>query len=434
VDAVTGEVDVVVTKKNKRLKTKLAAATLSLLGTVSLASAGEFEGWDIDTSVLYYQESDNRVSAIEPVLNLRKQLNNDQFATFKLVIDVLTGATPNGATPSNIPQTFTRPSGNGIYTIAPGETPLDDTFKDTRVALSSAWTQSLDRLTKMTMGANLSKEFDFSSLGLNASLSRDLNQRNTTLTFGLAGEFDLIEPIGGIPIPLAAMVAPIGGQAQIQPRQGQDDSKTVIDAILGVAQVVNRYTLMEFNYSLSHSTGYQTDPFKLVTRVDGSGATVDYLFENRPDSRTKHSIYWLTRYHLSRDVLGTSYRFFTDDWGILSHTLDLTYRWKFLPKHYLEPHIRIYQQSKADFYRVGISNNAPLPKIASADYRLAKFNALTVGFTYGLNLKGASSFLLRIEYYLQDGDSNPDSAIGIQKNQDIFPDLQATILQIQYSF
>ncbi len=430
-DAATEEVDVGAIKKNGRLKTQLARATLSLLGAVSVASAGEFEGWEVDTSILYYQESDSRVTAFEPVVNIRKQFGEDRFANFKLVVDALTGATPNGATPSDTPQTFTRPSGKGSYTIAPGETPLDDTFMDTRVSVSGVWTQPLDRLTKMTVGANLSKEFDFTSAGINASLSRDFNQRNTTLTFGLAGEFDMIDPIGGIPIPLAAMT-PVG---QAQARQGQNDSKTVIDAILGLTQVINRKTLMQLNYSFSASSGYHTDPFKILSRVDGTtGQTIDYVFENRPDTRTRHSLFWLTRYHLSRDILGLSYRFFTDDWGILSHTLDMTYRWKLSPKHFLEPHFRFYQQSEADFYRVGVNNNIPIPKEASADYRLAEFNAITVGFTYGWDFRDESSLLLRLEYYLQDGGSSHDSAIGLQRKQDLFPDLQATIIQIQYSF
>ncbi|MFQ5588944.1 MAG: DUF3570 domain-containing protein [Nitrospiria bacterium] len=430
-DAAMAEAVVGAIKKTRRLKSKLAAATLSLFGAATAASAGEFEGWDIDTSILFYQESDNRVTAFEPVINARKEFAGDRFANFKLVVDALTGATPNGATPSDVPQTFTRPSGNGEYTIAPGETPLDDTFIDTRVALSGSWTQPLDRLTKATVGANVSVEFDFKSIGLNGSVSRDFNQRNTTLTFGLAGEFDTIEPHGGVPTPFGVM-APAGTP---QPRDGQSDSRTVIDAIAGVTQVVNRQTLMQLNYSLSQSSGYHTDPFKLISRVDGgTGSTVDYVFENRPDNRMKHSLYWLTRYHLSRDIIGASYRFFTDDWGILSHTLDLTYRWKLMPKHFLEPHVRYYQQSEADFYRVGVTNGAPLPAEASADYRLAEFKAITVGFTYGWDFRDESSLLVRLEYYMQDGNSSHDTAIGLQKNQDLFPDLQATIIQIQYAF
>jgi len=425
------EAAVAVIKEKKHIKTRLAAATLSLLGSVPLASAGEFEGWEVDTSILYYQESDGRVGAIEPVINVKKTFDEERSANVKLVIDALTGATPNGAAPSDSPQTFTRPSGNGSYTISPGETPLDDTFHDTRFAVNGAWTQPLDRLTKMTVGANLSREFDFSSIGINGALSRDFNQKNTTLSFGLAGEFDLLNPKGGVPIPLAAMNAAGATLA----RQGSSESKTVIDGILGLSQVISRKTLMQLNYSLSLSTGYHTDPYKLLSRVDGSsGETLGYVFENRPDSRMRHSLYWLTRHHFTRDTASFSYRFFTDDWGILSHTLDLSYRWKLKAKHYLEPHLRLYQQSEADFFRVGVNNNLPLPKEASADYRLAKFNAITMGFSYGWDFRENQSLLLRIEYYVQKGDQNHDSAIGVQKNQALFPDLQASIIQIQYAF
>ncbi|VAX28891.1 FIG01057804: hypothetical protein [hydrothermal vent metagenome] len=421
-------------KKKRGLKSKLALASLSLVGVATGVSAGEFEGLEVDTSILFYQESDNRVTAFEPVLNIQKEFSGDRFANVKLVIDALTGATPNGATPSNTPQTFTRPSGNGTYTVVAGETPLDDTFLDTRVALSGSWTQPLDRLSKATVGLNLSVEFDFRSIGLNTSVSRDFNQRNTTLTFGLAGEFDTIEPEGGIPNALDQMV-----MLNQLPAREADDTRTIIDVIFGLTQVVNRKTLMQFNYSFSQSSGYHTDPFKLISRIDETLADTDpnfltYLYENRPDSRMRHSLYWLTRYHLTRDVLGVSYRLYTDDWGILSHTLDLTYRLKFKEKHFLEPHIRYYQQTEADFYRVGVSTNAPLPAEVSADYRLAAFTGITVGFSYGWDFRDESSLLVRLEYYMQDGDASHDTAIGFQKNQDLFPDMQATIIQIQYSF
>ena len=40
-----------------------------------------------------------------------------------------------------------------------------------------------------------------------------------------------------------------------------------------------------------------------------------------------------------------------DDWGVTSQTLDARYHWNFSPNSYLEPHVRYYTQSAADFYR-----------------------------------------------------------------------------------
>lgn len=411
---------------------KLSSAVCALLGVVPAAKAEQADkSWTVDTSVLHYSEADGRVQAIEPVIDFKKQFKEGREANVKLTLDVLTGATPNGATATNVPQTFTRPSGSGSYTVQPGDIPLDDTFHDTRVALNGSWKQPLGRLSLLTLGANMSKEYDFLSTGLSAQISRDFNQKNTTLMFGLSSEMDQIDPVGGVPVPFASMAA----AGQPQPRQGAGENKTVLDAILGVTQVISRRTLMQLNYSLSSANGYLNDPYKLLSRINRTtGVTVDNVYENRPDSRTKHAIYWLTRTHLTRDVLSLSYRYFFDDWGITSHTVDMNYNWKFTQNHYLEPRIRFYTQSEADFFRVNLLSGDPLPTEASADYRLSKFNGLTYGLKWGWNLKNGRAFIVRVEYYTQVGDSSPDSAIGIQRGLDLYPDLKATIVQVQYRF
>lgn len=431
-DADSEGVAVAATKGKKKDLTKaLSSAACALLGAVPAANAGKLDLWSVDSSVLFYNEADGRVTAIEPVIELKRQFSEGREATLKFTLDALTGATPNGATASNVPQTFTRPSGNDSYTVQPGEIPLDDTFHDTRVAVNGSWKTPLNRLTVLTLGGNFSKEFDFLSYGASAQVARDFNQKNTTLLFGVSSEFDQVDPVGGMPIPFAPMAA----AGQPQPRQGGGDSKSVIDGLLGVTQVVNRRTLMQVNYSLSRASGYLNDPYKVLSRINpATGATIDYLYENRPDSRLKHAVYWLTRYHLDRDVVSASYRYFFDDWGIKSHTVDLTYNWKFAERHYLEPRFRFYSQSEADFYRLHLLNGDPLPTEASADYRLAQFNGFTYGLKWGWKLRNESEFILRLEYYSTIGDSSPTEAIGVQRGLDLYPDLKATIAQVQYRF
>ncbi len=418
---------------NDQLKKKLSAATCALLGTVPMAKAAEDQekSWNVDVSVLNYQEADDRVKAIEPVLDLRKRFSEGREANLKFTVDVLTGATPNGATPTNVPQTFTTPSGGASYVVAPGEIPLDPTFHDTRFAGNASWKQPLNRLTSLTLVLNGSKEYDFFSTGGSVLLSRDFNEKNTTLMAGLSGEFDQVDPVGGVPVPLATTV----GAGQVQPRLGGGDSKNVLDGLLGVTQVINRRTLMQLNYSLSSASGYLNDPYKMLSRIDrNTGSTVDNIYENRPDSRTKHSLYWLTRYNFDRDVISASYRYFFDDWGITSHTLDMNYNWKFAEHHYLEPRLRFYSQSEADFYHLNLISGDPLPREASSDYRLAKFHGFTYGLKWGWDMKNGHAFLLRLEYYNTFGDQSPSSLIGVQRGLDAYPNLKATIAQIQYTF
>ena len=103
------------------------------------------------------------------------------------------------------PQTFTKPFRQEHIHHTPGEFPLDDSFRDTRVAISADWEQPLGRLYAMNVGVSASAEFDYLHLGLNAKLSRDFNNRNTTLSGGFAFASDQLDPVGGVPDPLTPM-------------------------------------------------------------------------------------------------------------------------------------------------------------------------------------------------------------------------------------
>ena len=125
----------------------------------------------------------------------------------------------------------------------------------------------------------------------------------------------------------------------------------------------------------------------------------------------------------------------TDDWGIDSHTLDVRYRWPLGERSYLEPHFRYYTQSHADFYRTSLANGSPLPLNASADYRLGEFDAITFGVKYGWKTETGTEWNARLEMYSADGSVPSDLLIGTnQAGRDMYPDLDAVILQFGYRF
>jgi len=432
-----------------KISTALATATCSVLGVASSPVAAvdglTNGGWDFDTTVMYYSES-NRVSALEPVISARKEFSEDHFLNLKFVYDTLTGASPTGATSTNKAQTFTRPSGRGSYTIKPDEMPLDDTFFDTRVALNASWEMPLTRLTTATFGGNFSKEFDYKSFSSSALIASDFNQRNTTLSAGLSVSYDIIGPVGGIPVALADM-APAG---TLQPRTGEDESRTTTDLLLGLSQVISRRTIMQFNYSIGNSSGYHTDPYKIISVSDGTsglnvpsiipGSGLDrYIYENRPQDRTKQSVFWQTKHHFDTDIVDITYRYFWDDWGITSNTVDFRYRWRFTKsKSYIEPHLRYYSQTAADFYKISVTDGqvptSTATQFASADYRLGEFENVTVGLKFGKVLQNAHEFSVRLEVITTTGNSSPASAVGEQKNQNLFPTIDAIMGQFSYSF
>lgn len=427
---------------DQSLATALAAATCALLGSSNASAESESDRWSFDSTVLYYGESDNRVQDISAAISATRDFDDERKLGLSLTADTLTGASASGATALDGPQTFTSPSGNKTYTTSPGEIPLDDTFLDTRFAATASWTQPLARLYSFSAGVGLSTEYDYMHIGANLSLARDFNKRNTTVFAGVAWSQDDIDPVGGAPVPLSQMLDV--GDASNKAGTG---SKDVLDLLVGVTQVLGRNTVLRVNYSLSDSSGYLNDPYKIVSVVDpltgdtvlrtsptGVGPTGTYLYESRPDSRLKHSLYSELKHAFGRPVLHVAYRFMTDDWGIDSHTADARLRWPIGDAYFVEPQLRYYMQNEADFYRSSLRADQPLPEYASADFRLGSFDAITVGLKFGGTTRSGSEWSTRLEYYMQSGKIPSDQIIGNQARREQYPDLDAVIVQFAYKF
>jgi hypothetical protein len=437
--------------KDVKIGAALAAATCSLLGTatpgVSLAADAE-PRWDIDSAFLYYGESDGRVKDLSLSSHATRDFGDDRKLGLDLSVDSLTGASPSGAIASGGAQTFTGPSGRKTYSTPGGEIPLDDTFLDTRFALSGSWSQPFARLYTLNAGLGFSSEYDYQHIGANFGLTRDFNQRNTTLSAALAYAQDTIKPVGGLPLPLAQMTDAVGDDMSPANRGADSDSKNVLDVLLGVSQVLGRHTVMRVNLSYSDSSGYLTDPYKILSVVDpvtgelvgrtpapgASGPTGVYRFENRPDSRRKEGVYAEVRHDFSGKVLQVGYRFSTDDWKVDSHTLESRLRLPLGGSSYLEPHVRYYTQTAASFYRYSLANATPLPEFASADARLSDMSAVTFGLKYGHVTAGGNEWNARLEFYRQTAEAPREVLIGNQLGNAQMPDFDAVILQFGYHF
>ncbi len=427
----------------KNIALLLAAASVNLIAPCSQAKESP---WQVDSSLLIYSEADSRVTAIEPIVALKKDLGDERIFSLKMTLDSLTGASPNGAVAANSPQTFTGPSGEHNYSAKAGETPLDDSFKDTRAALNLGWEQPWGDRNKISFGGNFSKEYDFTSIALNAAIARDFNNKNTTLSLGIGYESDQINPVGGTPVAFTATV--LGEENENLKQTRGDESKDVLDLLFGVTQVMNRHWVTQLNYSYGSSSGYHTDPYKILSVLNDQGnlinhpsADIDnwYAYESRPDSRVRHSLYWANKYHLTEDVIDFSYRYYTDDWGVDSHTLDLRYRYQFAGNMYLEPHLRWYQQTAADFYQLYIAGSTQTTSglvnldYASADPRLAEFTGTSFGIKYGIEFSRSSEFNIRVEQYTQTYDAN-NSSLPALSGLDLAPDLKAMTISVGYSF
>ena len=436
------------------LKKCLSTATCALLGVTTQANANVLSDWNFDTALMYYGEV-NRVQAEEGILNASKDFNNGKILNFGFVIDSLTGASANGAVAQPTAQTFTTASGKIQKPSKQTDIPLDGSFKDTRAQASVQWTQPVFQNNTLSIGSHFSKETDYLSVGANANWAIDFNQKNTTLSLGVASSYDQVKPLGGIHDPLTLKftnIAPtnFGGyedgegdgidynDSQVIPADGgiiaASDNKTNNDLLLGLTQVINKRMLVQFNYSYTAVSGYMNDPYKILSVINNNGVTQEYRYENRPSNRTKQAFFIQSKYHFSNGVMGLSYRYMSDDWKIKSSTLDFHYHQNLIHGFYIEPHIRFYTQTAADFYQPFLNNNDAVPQFASADYRLGALDSYTVGIKVGTPKKNGQSMAFRLEYYMQNAKNSGFAIPGILADEPVFQGINAVVAQISYTF
>ncbi|MFK7996378.1 MAG: DUF3570 domain-containing protein [Granulosicoccus sp.] len=393
------------------------------LAAVSLVAAGNAKAennWNTDVSFLSYNESQERVSVSKTIWDLT-HLTDDQSTTVQLVYDTMSGASPTGAIRgSEGSVTYTGPSGgSGFSTSGQGDTAAA-TFTDTRTQLGIDQERELNRAHTLSYGAVYSTESDYESFGGSVGLTRESASKNTTLDIGFAATFDTISRsfAQGTPAPLTTTSTS---------RDFSDGQRNTTDIAVGLTQVLNRSTLAQLTLSLSQSQGYHTDPYKVISAADDSDRVLENYTESRPDSRQRTSVYAKIVHQLNdtKNSIHLGYRLYNDDWGIQSNTVDARYHHQLTPKQFIEPHVRFYQQTEADFYqrKLNVDDNLrtilPEDGFVSADYRLDAMSSITVGAKYGLALSSNTKLRFRAAYLQQQfstAEFDSNTAVIVQSS------------------
>jgi len=423
---------------SKHIASSLTTAALALL-QAPCSHAAEATGFQSDAGVLFYNEPDG-IKLVKPAIRMSRSMGGDDRLNLLMSTDIMTGATPTGAVKQQSVQTFTSPTGKN-YQIGAGERPEDDSFRDIRASLRANYLKVLDSNNSLLLNGYVSAELDYFVFGFGSGILHYFNNKNTSLNFEVNAYSEHIIPQGDIPTAFTPMLS------DKQNASNNQDRKTVFDFDLGFSQVLTRKSLLKFNLNLNDSTGYLTNPYKVLSVLDSDGNVSDaglinldsnalpYVFEARPDERLRKSAFVSLVQKFSKDVLHLSYRYYWDDWDVSSNTYDIRYRYKMDDKQFLLPHIRYYQQNAAEFYRPSLRQGVDvdaggnvLLDAASADYRLSDFNGLVLGFGYGVQVTSQDEFVIRLEYLNEAFDTQ--SSVRADQQLD---DLSALSVQVRYS-
>jgi hypothetical protein len=332
-----------------------------------------------------YQEADDRIRVRNH--NARATLDLGTAATMSVrgVIDTISGATPSGA-----------PAPDGSDQV-----PLSQ-MEDERsaVVVDLAYSFGAQRLG---LQYAYSTEDDYVSNGCALNWLCDFNQKNTQLQLGFAYTDDSIQPV-------------------FFTEARNKDSR---DAMAGLVQLLDRNTVLTVNLSFGSSSGYLSDPYKLVQKtveiLPGFPLALTFA-ENRPDTRDKTILFTQVARHFegAHASLEASVRFYSDSHGIDSDTVEVAWLQKLGEHVILSPYARYYRQGQADFYYYDLDATEIVPVSEpdgsaphySSDYRLSKFDATTLGLKLTYRRDDRWSADIAYERYDMRGRDGvtPDSA------------------------
>ena len=392
----------------KSIKKELTVATCTLL-THNSAQALE-NAWELDSSYLFYSE-ENRVEVNKFVIKAGGDVADRDRINLTAVLDTMSGSTPTGAVKQSSP-TYTGASGGGGGGGGDSVGALAK-FDDTRAAMALNWTHSHNNNWEMNYGGAVSVENDYQSFSGSVTVSKETAAKDYKFTFGIAGTADTLFRVGNsdTPVPLSAI------EDNLSYGKGE---KNTTDIVAGVTHVINRRTVGQVNLYYSIAKGYMNDPYKVFSVVDqNSNKAYKSYYESRPNQRNRMALTLHLNHQTfpANNVINLSYRYYSDDWDVSSHTLSGGYRFKYSNRKYLEPKLRLYTQTAASFYQnqffaevegnpdaPGIPNT--FPEYISADYRLDALTSVTPEIQFGMEISSDDLLRARLGYMYQSFDAS----------------------------
>ena len=218
-------------------------------------------------------------------------------------------------------------------------------------------------------GLSFSTEYDYKSFGAGLNIAKTSKDKNREIALKLQGYFDTW-----------LVIYPIEFRATGNQHEDEGTSpRNSYSASLSYSQVVNKRLQMSLILDGIYQNGLLATKYQRIYFADGSKG-----LETLPDTRLKLPIGLRANYFLDdRFIVRAYYRYYSDDWGISAHTLDLELPVKINPYFSVSPFYRYYTQTAAKYF-APYGAHAPSDVFYSSDYDLSAFSShfFGAGFRY----------------------------------------------------
>ncbi len=247
------------------------------------------------------------------------------------------------------------------------------------------------RDSRLETAITFTRYFETSSTNITLSRSKEDDYTSKAITIGNDWEFGL----GTLALGLSYSTDDIEPSEAALFNRVTDEKKRSRSFSAAWTQILNKTSLFQAGLSITKRWGFLADPYKLR--------------DVRPSGRLEKTI--SARYRKFVQSLGVAlhldYRYFRDDFGIRSHTLEANWHQPVTESFKLIPSVRYYSQREADFYSVYDNFALPITASQSSDYRLSSYGAYAFGLK-GVFNRDDWSIDLAVERYIASGDYGLD--------------------------
>jgi hypothetical protein len=276
-----------------------------------------------------------------------------------------------------------------------------------------------------SLGYINSSESDYKAKTIYFGASQDMFGDLTTISFGFKrGQNDVLRnintPQGKINDPAFAREVDTRGFS------------------VSLTQVLTRSLVGSATYEVITDEGFLNSPYRSNRFADASAPNgFRYESEVYPNTRTSHAAAVRLKYSLPwwRASVDGQYRFFTDTWDILAHTVHLGYTHPIGNAWTLDGSVRYYQQDRANFYS-DLFPRANAQNFRSRDKELATYNAVTlgVGATWEFKIARApwlekGTLNLRYDHMMINYDDFRDVTKGPRAGQEPLYKLNSNVIE-----
>ncbi len=294
-----------------------------------------------------YVEKQGRISVVTGDLEINKDFGTDYSLKVDVGHDAISGATPCWRPKLGYANEYA----SGLCNVSP----------EVRNSLGGGLTVRDVARNEYTLAAAVSREPDFYSRELSgqAMLWSD-ELKNRSYIFG-------------------ASVQANTAIANANTNNTANESSTNLYAQFGVNQILNATSSVEASVYAGQASGYLSNDYLKIVRQDGGGQNV-LANDARPDSRRSGgaALRWIAAWPRNMKTQVWA-RYYADDWGMRSTTLEGKVYWDLNEHWRINPVLRAFTQSSANFYRgYGAAvNTFAATGYGSNDARLGAMKAVT---------------------------------------------------------